>query len=418
MQPLGLTPVQLRAYLERLFSSHDYRVEVEILDMDERIVGSASLLDGQINIQTGDLVRRTASLTISDPTGMLDYTAASTWSGSTIWLDRLIRITHTLRVPGVGIRGNEVTVTPFIGPPSAISRDGAEVTVECQDKTALAIRGASPMTIAKGTNAITAIRNILRNRTGEFRFRLGTSAIRTSRVYSVALADEAAPWLVATRIARNDLGMQLIYSCDGYVTLRRLPTGIGLVVPFVTSEATSSVDFTSLINWVRVIGKSTTTTRTTTSGGVTTRVATTTRPQSVARVTAGNLAPWNLARKGVSRHLPLLIQDDAFVNTNQTKQRAEAELARGSQVGTDQQLSCVPFFHADVDDRVQFNVPGNDVVVRLNNASIPLGPSEMSVGTQRWVSRVPQMKTSRKWAQMRKVTVTRKPKPKPKAKRK
>lgn len=383
MQPLGLTAAQNAAYLRRLFTSHNYRVDVEILDLDERVIGEATFLDGQINLQdNSNQIRRTASLTVADPAGALDFTGASTWSGSTIWVDRLIRITHTLAVPGAGIRGDVVRVVPFIGPPSALARDGAEVSLEAQDKTALANRGAPPLTIPKGTNAVNAIRQILQSRTGEFRFRLGTTTKRITKPYSVGWADETSPWKIANQIAGEQLGMQLLYSCDGYATLRKTPGSAALTVPHVTSDATSSVDFTSLVNYVQVSGKTSSSTK---SG-----ISTNTTPTSSAVVASGTLSPSGIARKGVRRYLPLVIAEDSYTKTSQTLARARTEIANGSRLASDPNVTCVPFFHADSDDIALFKLPGNDMAVRLQTASIPLGAGEMSVGIHRWVSTAPR----------------------------
>lgn len=380
MQPLGLTGAALQAYHDRLFSSHDYRIDVDVLDLNENPRGTISFLDGQINLQGSDqLIRRTASLAVSDPTGALDFTAGSTWSGSTVWVDRLVRVRHTIHVPALN---RDVTATPFIGPPSAISRNGAEVSLELQDKAALAARGASPLTVTTGMNAVAAIRKILAQCTGEFRFRLGTSKRRLSKDYSVGWDDSTSPLLVAMKIARAELGMQLIYSCDGYATLRRRPTtGRSLLVPHVTAEPEDGVDFTTLANWVKVSGKKTEKTK----GNTTT----TTQPVATAVVTKGNLAPANLQRQGVPRYLPLLIDDESYTTVAQVKTRATVELDRASRLQQQPAFTCVPFFHADVDDRVQFDVPGQDVTVALASSSIPLGPNEMTVGAITWVSAPP-----------------------------
>lgn len=380
MQPLGLKGADLAAYHDRLFSSHDYRIDVDVLDLDENPRGTISFLDGQVNLQDPtSLIRRTASLTVSDPTGALDFTSGSKWSGSTVWVDRLVRVRHTIHVPALS---RDVTAIPFIGPPSTISRSGAEVSLELQDKAALAARGASPLTVTRGMNAVAAIRKILAQCTGEFRFRLGTSSRRLSQDYSVGWSDDASPLVVAMKIARAELGMQLIWSCDGYATLRRKPTsGQSLVVPHVTAEPQDGVDFTKLANWVKVSGK-----KTEKSKGNTT---TTTQPVATAVVTKGNLTPANLSRQGVPRYLPLLVEDDSYTKVAQVKDRATTELERASRLQQQPAFTCVPFFHGDVDDRVQFAVPGKDVTVPLAAVSIPLGPAEMTVGAIAWVSAPP-----------------------------
>lgn len=397
MKNLGLTSAQNTAYLTRLFSSHDYRIAVELLTLNETPAGSLVLLDGQINLQSGEQVRRTASITVSDPAGALDTTGVTTLENAELGLNRLVRIVHTVHVPRSRV-GNTtvpaftVAVPCFIGPPSTMNRKGAEVSLELQDKTALALRGATTYTATKGTNARTAIRDILQKKTGEFRFNLGTGTRQLSKPYVVGLDEEASPWKVAAKIASAELGMQLFYSCDGYATLRSKPGSSQLTIPFLTEEASSSTDFTAVNNYVQVTGKKSTTTSKTASGGTAT---VTTQPQAASQLTNGPLSPAALARKGVSRILPLVIADDAYTTVAQAKSKAELELAGSDQYQGSPTFSCVPFFHADVDDIVTVTGQRGSMTVRLEQASIPLGTSgDMSIGTHRWVSAAPSRRTS------------------------
>lgn len=392
MKNLGLTAAQTTAYLARLFSSHDYRIGVELLTLNETPAGALTLLDGQINLQSGEQVRRTASVTVSDPGGMLDTTGVTTLDDQVIGPNRLIRLTHTLHVPATRVGNSSVpaftvAVPCFIGPPATMSRNGAEVSIELHDKTALALRGTSAYTAQKGTNARTAIRDILAKKTGEFRFDLGSGTRRLSKAYAVGLADEASPWLVASQIASSELGMQLIYSCDGYATLRSKPGTSQLSIPYLTDAASTSTDFTAVNNFVQVTGKKTTTTSKTAAGST---VTTTTQPQATAQITSGPLAPAALARKGIARLLPKVITDDAYTTTAQAKWKADLELAGSDQFQGGPTFACVPFFHADVDDIVTVTGEDGSMAVRLEQASIPLGTSgDMSIGTHRWVSAAP-----------------------------
>ncbi|MGH3475297.1 MAG: hypothetical protein ACRDQD_00505 [Nocardioidaceae bacterium] len=383
MQPLGLSAAQYAAYVDRLFSSHDFRITAEILTLDEKVTGQVTLLDGQVNVTGSDAeVRRTATMTVSDPTGALDFAGASTWSGTSVWLDRLVRITHSIYVPALS---RTITVTPFIGPPSKMTRNGAEVSAELQDKTALSNRGAQPFTVPAGAVATTAIKQILQ-RTGEFRFRFGTYSKRLTKAYSVGWADETSPWAIAKRIAGEQLGAQLIMSCDGYVVVRPTPGSVALNVPFVTEPPQSGVDFTRVSNYVRVEGKATEVTK----GSVTT----TTQPVAAAQVAEGALTPGSLARQGKARFLPTLIQSDAYTTLGQAKEAASNALTSASRIQAEPTFACVPFFHLDADDIVRFNTPTGTVDARLNNCSIPLGAEEMSVGYIRWVSAAPRQRLS------------------------
>jgi hypothetical protein len=357
-------------------------VSLHILDMNERPLGTAVMLDGQVNLNADALIRRTASLTVSDPEGAFDFSDASGWSPRSAWADRLIRVTHTIEMPW-----GPVNVVVIVGTPSAIERSGADVRIELQDKSALASRGCPPKTVHKGHNAVDAIEDILRQRTGEFRFRFPKSDKRLSQAYSVGWEDESSPLLVCRKIARRELGMQLIWSADGYALLRKRPTVAALRVPSATGVASMSADFTSMVNWVRVRGHKTSKTKNLPGGGTET---TTTQPVAVARIKAGRtLSPEWLARKGVPRYWPLLDDDDSLRKLEAVKEQARDDLRDDDQLQDAPGITCVPFFHGDADDLVKVDTPGEgDVKVRLGDCSIPLGVGgDMTIGTHRQVSK-------------------------------
>lgn len=377
MQPLASGP-KLAAYHARLRDSHDFTVDVEILTLNEALTGNATFLDGQVNIAKTGPIRRTATLTLSDPAGALDFSNGSAWSNTHVWVDRLIRVRHTIEVPGYG----EVTATAIVGVPTAISRSGAEVQVELADKAALAMRGARPYTAAKGTNAVQAIRSILSVCTGEFRFRFPSSTRRLSKDYKVGWADEAAPMVVAAKIADAELGMQLLYSCDGYALLRPLPSLPSADVGYVTEQANSQVDFTTLSNFALV------------TGGATSKkvghATVTTRPQSTATVPVSSpISPERLKRNGVLRYLPLVVSEDGYKKTTQTAARAKSEIARAATIVNDLSANVVPFFHLDADDIVDIHSADTTRrTMRLQTGSIPLAAGgDMTIGYTAWVSR-------------------------------
>lgn len=399
MTPLGLHPIdEVPSYLRRLFGSHDFTTTLEVLNLNEKPQGTAVFLDGQVNLIGDSVIRRTASLTVSDPEGALDFSDSSSWSPRSIWADRLVRVRHTIHVPSIG----PVSAVPFIGPPSTIDRSGADVTLELQDKTALAIHGCPPMTVKRGMNAVDAIEKIMRERTGEFRFRMPRSKRRLSRPYSVGWTEDAAPWLVASRIARRELGMQLIYSADGYVLLRKRPTRSSLTVPHVTGTPGESADFTALTNWVRVRGHQTSKTKNKKGGG---SVTTTAQPQAIARIKPGRTfsAEWR-ARKTIPLYWPTLIDDDALRTLKRVKEVADRELESSDRLQESPALTCVPFFHGDVDDLVTVTTPDGPLEVRLGDCSIPLGVGgDMTIGTHRWVSRPQPVRTRGRILRTRKV---------------
>ncbi|MGH3631940.1 MAG: hypothetical protein ACRDRL_31430 [Sciscionella sp.] len=353
------------AYEARLFGCHDYTVAVELLTLEETVTGELTVTDGQVNIDRTADVWRICSLTVSDPDGALDFSAASDWSAASPWPNRLIRVRHHLSVAGT-----DVVATPFVGIPTTLSRSGAEVSVGAQDKSTLAARGSRPYTVRKGMWAVDAIRQIMSVCTGERHFRMPSVRRRLSRDYSVGWGDDASPWKVCKQIAWHELDRELLYACDGYLLLRKRPTQVALRIPHLTEQASDNIDFTAVDNIVRVEGR---------AGAA----------QPVTWDTAkGNLSPDALGRHGAPRYLPLLVTSDAYTKTSQTAHRATVELDRHARLEGTPQFSCVPFFHADADDLLA--VAGTDRKVRVEQASIPLGASgEMTIGTLQWVSAPP-----------------------------
>lgn len=375
MQPLA-AGAKLTAYHQRLQSSHDFQVQVDVLSLDEVVVGTATLLDGQVDIQEDGPVRRTASLTVSDPNGALDFSNGSAWSGTHLWVDRLVRVTHVLDVPGYG----EVRAVPFIGVPTAISRSGAEVQVSLSDKAALGLTGARPYTAAKGANAASAIRSILTYCTGEFRYRFPAYTRRLSKAYAVGWSADASPVTVASQIARVELGMQLLWSCDGYATLRPLPSAPVADVGYVTDQANSQADFSTLGNYAVVTG-----------GATSKKVGAntvTTRPISTAvAASSSSVSPTRLQRQGVPRYLPIVVDEDGYKTTTQTAARAAAEVSNASRQADDLSTSVVPMFHLDADDVLTIHYGESSRTVRFHTGSIPLGVGgDMTVGFRAWVS--------------------------------
>lgn len=396
------------AYRSRIFGSHDFAVAVEVLDLNEKPVGTATFDDGQINLQPpANGIRRTASLTLFDPEGALDFATSAAWSGTSLWANRLVRVTHTVAVPpypgAPETAWRDVDCVCFVGVPRAMSRDGAEVDVELDDKAALANRGSMPYTVHKGHNAVDAIKKIMTDRTGEFRFRFPTSPRRLSRPYSVGWDDTASPFAVASKIARRELGMQLLYAADGALLLRKKPTTSSLRVPYLTAPAVGDVDFSGMDNRVQVTGKA----KESKVGSGKNKQTIKTQPQAIAQVPSRDLdSPASLARKGVPRYLPLLVADDSLTTLAQVKAAAVEKLTAADGPAVTRQTSCVPFFHADADDIVTLEVKGDDTAMRLVTCSIPLGVGgDMTIGAQARVRKPKRVKSHVRRLRWHQVTV-------------
>lgn len=392
------------AYAARINGSHDYRIEVDVLDTEERVLVSAKLLDGQVNFQRESTVRRTATLTLLDPSHALGLDTGDITAGA-LFADRMIRVRHVVEVDG-----KDVAPTVIVGPVSQVSRTGAVIEVEVQDKTALAMLGSKPFTVPKGMNAAGAIYSILNNCTGEQHFRLIETAYRLPVSMSVGWADEASPWSVVTRIAAM-AGLRVYYSCDGYVTLE--PRTSTVVWTFnaanITSEVTAAVDLSDLVNYARV-----------TSSDEANTVL-----RGAAPPADHPLSPQSLGRHGVNRYMPALAEVDGpgakpvrpkakkgrqlpykvrkgFID-DMTEWRADVRsvqemaqrsanslLTAGLGVTSEVTFSAIPVFHLDAGDMVRVVTEAGPRVLRLEQASIPLTSGDMTVGFYRRVSRPPR----------------------------
>jgi hypothetical protein len=182
--------------------------------------------------------------------------------------------------------------------------------------------------------------------------------------------------VVCQRIAHS-IDRQLVYDPDGALSLRRAPTRP--VVSFnantaITNLPDTSIDFTVAANHVRVSG----------------RAPTKKHPKRIAGVrtlTNHPLAPARLARRGVPRFLPLLIEED-YTKDSEAEARAKAEAKRLGRLSEQVSASVIPVFHLTSDDPVELVTPDGKIVLRVSEASIPVGVGgDMSIGAQRIVSR-------------------------------
>lgn len=386
MQPLGLNATQLKAYHAHVLGSHDFTVRAEICDTAGRVLKvQETLLDGQVNIQRGNGIRRTATLTFFDPDRRLGIDPDSPF-GDSMFLDRMVKVVHTVVVPGLP-NGGRVSAVVFVGPIDTVSRDGDTVAVQCQDKAAFAMRGRPPLTVKKGMSAVAAIRAIMAA-TGEKQFRLPSSSRRLPKAYSVGWSDDAAPWFVAQRIASQVLGMQLLYSADGYLLLRRVPSqaAVRLTGAHLTAPVNTSYDASTIVNAVRVQGTKKPKKKPKQDK------SSDTKPEKIATTAVlkakNPVSPSRLGRNGSGRFLPLLITGEQYKNSADAARQAQ-RLLRDQSVNTTAtvSLATLPLHHLDADDLISVQAPDTSFRIRLAEGSIPLGiGGDMTIGAQKRVS--------------------------------
>lgn len=388
MQPLSLPDGVTRAmYHAALFRTHDFSIEVDVLNKNGHAITSItdSFLDGQVNIQApGNPIRRTLTATFFDPDGTtLHMDTASPWEGA-LFFDREIRVRHILHM-----REGDVTATVFVGPVSALSRDGETVAVEAQDRAAYSASGHRPVTVRKGANAVSGVRKMLRDGSGERRFRLPQRTTkRLPRAFSCGWKEEASPWRVASRMA-SLTGRRLYYTADGFASMRALPSRPVLTIPeyALLEEVKVAHDVTAVANYVRVTNTTKVKKKVKQKGKTRTKTVTRRHTYVVPAPRKHPLSPQSLGRNGVGRFLPMLVDTD-FRKAAQARRRARTELNRNLPMTSKVDVSCVPVFHLDADDMVAVVTPNGRINVRFVEGSIPLGvQGGMQIGQQRRVSR-------------------------------
>lgn len=382
MMPLGITPPQRELYHERLLLPHDFAVEVDVLHLDEKARGRLTgvFIDGQVNLQrAAGGVARTATFTLYDPDHDLHLDADGPAEGA-LFFDRIVRVRHIVEMPW-----GPVTAIPFCGPMTKIGREGDLLNLECQDKAILAMEGRPPMTRQKGTNAVRAIKDFM-EATGErrFRFSIPNDRLKRKRLHkNYSVGWTRSPWSVCQQIAKDELDLDLVYSCDGALLLRR--PAKNPVVIFAESDLTSGVkidyDASRVRNYVRVQGEI-----------PAKKGSGQKRPQKFAEWAVAKashpMSPTRLGRNGEKRWLPLVIEDSSIKKHSVAKDKAERELAKLLPLQVTSSWSTLPFFHLDSGDWLRLNTAAGTVNTPLVEASLPLGlGGDAALGIQRKVSK-------------------------------
>lgn len=380
-QPLGITKAEERAYVEYLHGPHDFEIDVDVLNMEERPLTSIrpQFKDGQVNIQRDGRIKASATFTFHDPEHSLHFDSDSPFAGA-VFANRMIRFAYIVNVPGVG----RVRVVAFVGPVATANREGDDLTVECHDKARLAVEGCPPKKVKKGRNAVDAIEDIMRDRTGERRFRFPKgSKKRLKKTYNVGWKAESAPWEVCQKIAAS-IDMQLLYSSDGALVLRRKPKSPTLDLTGLTGPLRSEFDITSVRNYVRVTGEKKV------KGGAE-------APKKIKHENftvdaeaprQHKLSPQQIGRHGVKRYLPLLIDDSSIKKQKTAQDRADRELGDSLPMAIRASFSGIPFFHLDYSDIIKAHTDYGVLNLPFVEGSIPLGlGGDAEYGTQRVVSK-------------------------------
>lgn len=369
MIPLGLSAAEQAAFERGLCSDHQVRVGVQVLDMDHGVVGRASdkTLSGQVDFDATQVVKRSASLEVSDPDNALGLDSGQAWVSS-LYLDRMVQIHR-------GVWSHEfprwVNVPLFTGPITSVRRSGDSFSITAHDKSALVV-GKCSMNRAwpKGTRKTDIIRQMLQM-AGERFIDIPTMPDKVTT--PVVLTSQDDIWSRASELAATLGAVRLVYNGVGYATLRPRTSAVrwrfeGGTGGSLLSRPQVGFDTQATRNLVVVAGGIP-------AGGKR-------RIQSVREAPANHpLSPGKLGRGGAKRWLREDIADDAITSQKAADALAQARLDELLMAGVDLQCEALVIPHLEPHDVVEVQDGDVRVAVALEKATIPLSADgRMSIG--------------------------------------
>ena len=314
MYPLGLSAADRASFELGLVRSHSIRIRVEILDMDQNVLGVSTgrILSGQVDVDAESQVTRSAGLTILDPDHLLNLDSSATFGGS-LFLDRMLRITY-------GVKSAEldrwVDVPIFTGPIEDLSRNGDSVSISAAGKESLLLMPASThRTWKAGSYKTTVLRDLL-NMFGEDFTEIPHQATKTTKPLSIA--PTTIPWDYIQSVARSWGAGRIMYDGAGnarYITTNNNPqwTFVGGVDGSLLSKPKLGYDVKRARNFIVVIGA------TPAKGG--------TPISALAHAPASHpLSSTSLGRSGTRRYLREDISDNTITTVKAAQELADQTL--------------------------------------------------------------------------------------------
>lgn len=411
-----LTRAQHEAFMETLTTTYEMRVEMRVLNADEKEISSLTapaqnMLSGAVQVDTTQAVARTLQATLLDPNRRLRFEANSPAHGA-VFADNFLAVRHEVWVPervftygGKWIDGiGEWVSTPvFHGPISNYQRNGREVSVQAQGMEALMLAPyltLSGYPIPKGTRLDDALR-MVGQEAAMSRFDIPDLKHKLGRTRNVKR--ESEPWLILVNdkdasglLARRRTGKDrhgdptferskvpgLVESIPGHwtaftttlgaIAVRRLnhrPSYRLTEEKWIndTSPPERSYDVTKFRNYVIVIGG---------------KQLGHKRAEGHAALPANHpLSPHRLRHNGEPRYLIAVVRADNLTSDKQCEKRAAQVLKRLQLEGVDLQLSCAPLPMLEETDVLTAKTRDWSLDWRPRQWTVPLtSDSDMSIG--------------------------------------
>lgn len=379
-----LDPETRRAYLRTLVEDHQVETEVDVLNMNERVVGRlrGKVMSGQVTVdRKGEKSTRVTSLVLLDQGDVLRADPNQP-DGAALFADRLVSVTQIVSGPRIP---NGVRVPVHYGPVRGFAPDGALKSVELHDMSALG-RGTvrQPRSWPKGARKTRVLRDILTEVIGYKRVIIPPRPSRLGAALN--LKRGATPWLVAEKLAKS-MSCQLLAREDGVIVVRPLPQDPAWVFtdgdggsllgdgPKVTPDWT---DYTNaaLVRGARPEGAK--------SGIV----------KSAVADRDHFLSPWNLGLPDGDGLWQETVIEDSNIRCEEDALRLARETVReGIRMDVKVELLSLPIYHLSAGDLVALDTEDHDREFRPPAFAFGLGGEPMTVGYTRKVT--PTVRTRR-----------------------
>lgn len=363
MISLGLSAANQKVFDALLGQNHTIDVTVQLMDLSHNRISNLSsvFLGGQVVIDDGADISRSASLTFLDPDHKMALDSSSPADGA-MYIDRMISVVVTVYSPD---RSFYVSVPVFTGPITKMDRDWVVVKIECMGKEILALDPFwSPKTYRKGAKRYEVVKDLLLD-LGERKFSFTNSTSTLGK--DLALSSEHKPWTTARSVARS-ANMQLFYDGRGVAVMRKFPTtptwtfSEGKGGTILTKPAIG-YDASNMINAVQVKGA--------TPKGKTSPIT----YRKVAPV-GSPVYPYTIGRNGKPRFIPVFIDDDSVTSQAEAVEVANERLKLGELESVTAAFDCLPVFHLEPRDAYKISTAEVSVTTIVTQMTIPLTANE------------------------------------------
>ena len=404
-----LTHTQRRKYDDTLHNSHFIRVELRIMNSNEKVIGSythprARLLSGSVQINSNAATTRSLDVQLLDPERKLHFDKGSA-SPHAVYLDRFVSVLY-----GVWVDDLQDWVDEFVfwGPVTGFNRQGNEVELQAKDPSVLLMAPNyvhEPYAIKEGTKVVDAIKKVAAQM-GCRKFDLPDLKHRLTRPYNVHRGAE--PWKIITTRGKHVSGFQahhpdsnsghgdnskskedpwqdaaglvsylpdsydIYFAPSGHLTMRKKRKKTRFVfkegVHLVTHEDIQ-YNMDAFLNAVRVTGTAAKNKKKPPYAEVTVRHN---RPES----------PDNVRWNGVKRYMERYIHAANLHSQKECRQRAQKELAHAALQRVSVNFDAFPVPYLLENDHVVYKpIHGEHIKFVMRNWTLPLtSDTAMTVG--------------------------------------